>query len=566
MTTVAAWAPRIDRARSHAGRAAAWLEERPPWSVFAVAIAVEWLAVLGLALKVHHNGWIYYQGGDQLWYYTLGWLVAHGHLWQTPVGYLWSFWLAPIARVAGPNVASAMPAIVLLNILVLLPVTMLALYGIAARIGGRLFGYWAMLVWIVVPFVGVLYTNQGYHERYSEAVLPQALGLTAMADFPTMVATIVAFYFCARAALDATPRLLDGAAGGLAFGAAIAIKPSVSLVLLGPPLALIARRRFAELAGFGAGLVPAVVTLTFWKERGLGQVPLFGSSVGRPPTGVAAVAPVVGLNLHKYFGQLNWHHLTTNIDLLREHFWSGHGAVWLVLAGLIAIGLRSRICLLLVGASFLPFAMVKGAYVGTVEDTATFRYLIPVIPLFVLGLASLVYLVPGTRRQPVAYTPGRGPSHRARIMLLALAVALTAVVPVAAIAAAKRSGAPYAAELTNTLMPVPVGIDVGLQGRVRNGTVVLTWREQHPAGGSVFYRVARIPAANGDGLSCPAGPGAQSCSLSWTEIGVTRRATQSDKPGPGTWVYRVGTAVNWLNDPAQGDIFFTSRPLVVRVP
>jgi len=103
-------------------------------------VVVEWLAVLATARVVRHAGWIYYQGGDQLWYYTLGWLLGHGQLTQTPVGYGPSVLYAPIARIAGPDLVSALPAIVLLNVLVLMPAAMLALYGIAARIGGRLFG------------------------------------------------------------------------------------------------------------------------------------------------------------------------------------------------------------------------------------------------------------------------------------------------------------------------------------------------------------------------------------------------------------------------------------------
>ena len=567
MNTIAAWTPRAARARLLAGRAATRLEAKPTWLVLASAVVVEWLAVLGLALKVHHNGWIYYQGGDQLWYYSLGWLLSHGHLWQTPIGYLWSFWLAPIAHFAGPNVAAAMPAVVLLNVLVLLPAAMLAVYGIAARIGGRLFGYWTLLVWIAVPFIGIRYTLQGYHMRYSEAVLPQGFGLTAMADFPAMVAVIVALYFCARVALDSSPRLTDAVAGGVAFGAAIALKPSVALVLLGPPLAFLAKRRVDAIACLVGGLVPAVAALTFWKERGLGQVPLLGASGTRAPAGVASVAPpVLGLDVGKYFRQDSWTHLTNNIDLLREHFWSGHGAVWLVIAGMIAIGLRSRIALLLIGGSFLPFAIAKGAFVGTIDDTATFRYLIPAFPMFVLGLASLVYLVPGTRRNRPAYVPvGRALPNRLRISLLALAVVLTAVVPVAATAAATRGGPGRAAILTNTTMPVPVGIDIGLHATVSRGSVVLAWRPQHPVGGTVFYRVSRLGKTDGDGLSCQV-TGAQVCALSWQEIGVSQTASLRDEPGRGTFTYRIGVAANWLNDPNQGDIFLTSPTLRVHVP
>src|SRR5207247_393190 len=264
----------VSRGRGALMRTADLLERLPVPRVLAGLVAIEWVAVLATALVVRHAGWIYYQGGDQLWYYTLGWLLGHGQITQTPVGYGWSVILAPIARIAGPNLVSAFPAIVLLNVLVLMPGALFALYGIAARIGGRLFGYWAVLLWIVLPFIGILYTNTGYHQRYTELLLPQAFGLTAMADFPTTVAVLVSIYFCVKALLDKRPQLLDGAAAGVAAGIAIAIKPASALFLVGPVLAFAYVRRLELLGVMTAGLAPAVLTLTVWKGRGLGNVPL----------------------------------------------------------------------------------------------------------------------------------------------------------------------------------------------------------------------------------------------------------------------------------------------------
>jgi hypothetical protein len=195
--------------------------------------------VLATALVVRHAGWIYYQGGDQLWLYTGSWLLSHGQLTQTQVGYGLPVLWTPIARIAGPDLVSAFPAIILINVLVLLPAAMLALYGIAARFVGRLFGYWTLCAWILVPFIGVLYTNQGYHQRYTELTLPQSFGLTAMADMPTMTAALVAGYFFAKAVVDRHPAIVDAAAAGAAAGVAIAIKPATSLFLVGPALALL---------------------------------------------------------------------------------------------------------------------------------------------------------------------------------------------------------------------------------------------------------------------------------------------------------------------------------------
>src|SRR5262249_9610770 len=46
-----------------------------PLYVLSVLIAVQWIAVLALALTVRHNGWLYYAGGDQLWHYTGAYLI-----------------------------------------------------------------------------------------------------------------------------------------------------------------------------------------------------------------------------------------------------------------------------------------------------------------------------------------------------------------------------------------------------------------------------------------------------------------------------------------------------------
>src|SRR2546423_14152437 len=74
---------------------------REPWIVLAPLLAVQWLAVLGLALSVHHNGWLFYQGGDQTYYYTTSWLLTHWTLPPTPIGYAWPYLLFPIALFRG---------------------------------------------------------------------------------------------------------------------------------------------------------------------------------------------------------------------------------------------------------------------------------------------------------------------------------------------------------------------------------------------------------------------------------------------------------------------------------
>lgn len=554
----------VTRSRAAATRAVGLVDRLPARRVLLGFVCLQWLTVLATALVVRHAGWIYYQGGDQLWLYTSGWLLAHGHLTQTPVGYglpaLWS----PIARVAGSNLVSAFPAIILFNVLVLLPACVLSLYGIAARIGGRFFGYWTLLLWIVVPFIGVLYTNQGYHQRYTELTLPQSFGLTAMADMPTMTFAVVSAYFIAKVLFDEAPAFVDAVAAGVAAGAAIAIKPATVLFLAGPALALVYRRRIVHTAAIVAGLAPAVVALTVWKARGLGNVPLLSHGAAAP-RGLAAAQPVAALNLGKYLHQLNWPHFLNNLDLLREHFWSGRLLEWLVIAGVIALARRSLTAALLVGGWFFAFAIVKGSFVGaSIEDASLLRLMMPAFPAFLLLIAALPYLVPGVPARGAAATAGAPRlGVRARWALTGAAVIVTAVAPAAAFAGASTGSGIDVATIGSELFPIPANVDIGVEARVRHGRVVLTWRGEHLAGGPVFYRVWR---GRTDGFSCASQPGGRLCNVTIPEVGVSHTPTFVDRAPRGRWFYRVAVAANWLDDPQYGDPYEVSRAVAVTLP
>ncbi|HET6946149.1 MAG TPA: hypothetical protein VFI01_12415 [Gaiellaceae bacterium] len=545
-----------------------------PW-VIGSFVAVEWIAVAALALTVRHNGWVFYQGGDQLWYYTLGWLLGNGQLTQTIVGYGWSVALTPLSWIFGPSLLAALPAIVLFNVLVLLPTTMLALYGLASRIGGRLFGYWTLLLWLVVPFVGIRYTNLGYHQRYTELTLPQSFGLTALSDFPTMVATIVSLYFCARVATGPNSRrllLLDGAAAGAVAGIVVAFKPSTSLFLVGPALMFLWTRRFASLGAFAAAMSPALLALAVWKARGLGNVPLFSNGLGHHGSDLAAGVPLVGLAFSKYFSNLSWSHLTQNVDQLREHFWSGRLLVWLVFAGLIGLARRSRWAVLLVGGALLPLTFVKAAYpYAQVQDGSIFRLLMPCFPMFVILLASTPLLLPGVPRRLAGWQPPiRQLPHRGRAALVVATVVVSGIIPLAAFAAADTgSGGATAAAITNSsFTQVPVPGDVGsidLTASVVRGHILLRWRPQRPRGSRAFYRLSRGSGPT-SGLSCQSSPGARWCVMGLPEIRVTRATSYVDRPDPGRWTYRVAVASNWLDDPGYGDVYYFSRSVTVDVP
>ena len=52
---------------------------------------------------MRHNGWLFYQGGDQIWLLTTGWLLGGGELAPTYTGYGWPLAVAPIMAADRPE-------------------------------------------------------------------------------------------------------------------------------------------------------------------------------------------------------------------------------------------------------------------------------------------------------------------------------------------------------------------------------------------------------------------------------------------------------------------------------
>ena len=46
---------------------------REPWRLLVPLLVVHWLALLVFTARVNHNGWLFYQGGDQIWCYCRRW-------------------------------------------------------------------------------------------------------------------------------------------------------------------------------------------------------------------------------------------------------------------------------------------------------------------------------------------------------------------------------------------------------------------------------------------------------------------------------------------------------------
>jgi hypothetical protein len=527
-----------------------------PRYVLGGLLAVQWLALLALALTVRHNGWLYYAGGDQLWHYSGAYLLAHGDLPPTFVGYGWSFLLAPVAAIAGPNLVSALPAIVLFNTLVLLPVALLCVYGIGARIAGRLFGYFSAGLWIAVPYLGIVFVEPGYHQKYTELTLPQVLGLASVPDFPATVALLVSAYFCLRA-LDSS-RWHAAAVAGLAAGYSIAIKPSNSIFLVVPAVLLVVEKR-RSLLPFAAGLAPALLTLALWKYRGLGEL----AAAPAQPVRVAAGVGDLLDRIHNP-GDLNsYAHFREVLDALREHFWAARVIEWLPVAGAIGLLARSRRGFLLVFTWFAVYVVTKATYVeASVEDASFWRILMPAFPAYLLLAAAVVLLVPGVRARP---DPGTSALAGRRLTVaLGAAVTVFALLPLGVIAATPqlKSGGREAVILDDNLLPVSSGIS--LRARPDRQAVRLSWNRPDPGPASVFYRVLRAPGPSD--VSCAGSSGAEQCRLYTQLPASTRQISYADRPPAGTWTYRIGVSANWVDDPRLGDVYVLSRPVTVTVP
>jgi hypothetical protein len=530
-----------------------------PRAVLGTLAAAQLAATLLLAASVPHNGWVWFHNGDQIWITTQGWMLGHLELPPTELGYLWSLVLAPIMWVTGPTFVQALPPIMVLNLFVLAPVALLCVYGIASRIGGRMLGYWASFLWVLAPFASIPLFVDRYQERWTEHFLPQALGLTSLSDFPSMVVVLAAALFVVRS-LDAS-RVTEAALAGLLLGAAGGMKPPNLLMGVGAALAYLFARRWREGVVFGAALAPSLLVLALWKERGLGQLPLFSLDEAR----VAAGAGLVALDVDRYI-ELDVDHWRLQMDQLREFFWSARLAQWAPFAGLLAVvrvGHGSIAALL--GGWLAAFLLVKGFSTRADIQANTFwRLLMPAWPAYLILFASIPLLVPtlarrlGDRLRPTAF----GPLAFRWVVVTAV---LTVAIPAVAIAASAPSTRPERAVFRDdegNFILTPIAEDVELRVVRTDAGQRLRWAPGGPWLGDVFYRVYR--AEQGPDVECEHTDGATSvyCFIRSAPIATTRNVEYVDLEGPpGAW-YRIGVGTNWVDDDTQGDVFAFSRASV----
>jgi len=549
-------------------RAGAWVLALPLWSVLVVLLLAQWAVVLIIAAVAQHNGVYYYTGGDATWYWTSAWVLGHGSIPHAAISEGYVFLLAPLAHFAGPSMIAGLPFVIALNMLVLWPIALLAVYGITKAIGGRGFAYLATLLWTIFPLISIPYFYERYHVRLIDQNLPSALGLIATGDFPSLVALLVAAYFALRTISERSPQsaLIAGAAAGFA----VTVKPANLIFLPAPIAAFVVARRGRELLLAAAAFAPALGGLALWKYRGLGYLPAFHTAA--LAAGALTPPPVGTLELHRYI-HLDWHHLWVNYLYVREYTWSVRMVTWVLVAGIVGLARRSVVTAVLLGGWLTCFVVLKGtSAAANVSDGSFFRYLEPAFPPFFFGLVAIVLLVPIVGRRLVARARAEGfapISRRGWTALLAVAAAAL-VVPLVALAAFHPLAKPQAAGLSLYDQYVPANT-FGLTAIQRGKVVHLAWPGQGTRRTLVSYKVFREPR---DEFSCTRqGAPGTFCSFFLIDpvtetyvipVSTTFRRGFVDRPPPGTWIYRVLATVSPARQPA-GDSILLSRAAKVDV-
>ena len=533
----------------------------------AVIIVVQIGLTIALFFSINTNGWLTYQGGDQIWLVTTGWLFGDGTLGYALTGHGWPLLLAPLTWITGSSFVQLLPLTMVLQVGVLGPIATLAVYDIGARLAGRLAGLWCAAAFVAAPFVAIPYVVQRYHDSWVDQFLPQALGLTQQADFPSVVAVLVSAALTVRALQAGMQR--EAVLAGTVAGVALALKPANALFLVGPLLAFLVARRLDHAALFALALGPSLLALTIWKARGLGEVPLFAADELTLAAGLAE--PPLG-SVTSWFDRtvdLDFDTWKQNMSNLREFSWSARVAQFLPLAGALAVARVSVPAAALLLGWLLGYVVVKGAAdVATVESGSYWRLIMPALPAFAILSASVPLLVPtflgrmGTRLAPL---PGRRPGLRGSVAFVAV-VGLVPIVVLLALPQLRvaRNPAPppgfVADSVLVDLIAVPVDDSVvSLRVRRVGNANVLTWTDSTTRA-RTFYKVYRASPSRGFSDFVCNRHGVDRCELRAETLTVTRDREYVDRDPPADATYRVGVAANWLDDETRGDVFAISQP------
>ena len=325
-------------ARGHALARRLLLQRRGgDWGVLGVLALVQWGAVAAVALTVPHDGWLFYRVGE--------------------------------ARPSGP-VTAALPAIVLLQVLLLQPLTLVLVHRVGRCLSGRVFAVWASVLWVAIPYLGLFYANHGFRHAYSADFLPRALGLTADPAFPAMVSFLAAAFLCLRSLETAAGR--DVIAGCVAATAGVAFVPRAAEFVAAPLVALAVARRWRLLRVAALTLAPLLAFV--------------------------GLAGTLGLLAGPGFGHVSVSSLGHVLASLGERFWSARLLEWLAVAGAVGALRGSLTVGALIAVWFVALALTSGNdHTGTAQLIAFLRAMVPALPAFALLVAALPLLFPRAR-------------------------------------------------------------------------------------------------------------------------------------------------------------------------
>jgi hypothetical protein len=520
----------------------------PATLILAGAIVLQLAVASWFAFATPHNGLLWYSGGDATEYWTEQWAVGHLVLPQPVIGWALPVLYAWIPLLAGPSLLNGLPVLVALQTLILLPLSVMLFFLLAGRLYGRVFGLYSTFVWILAPVLLLLCFNRpSYREKFEQLfAAPHLYGLTNMGDFPSLVLVIAAALATVRAASSRFWR--DAVLAGLLVGLLIGVKPANAFFVPAAAVLILLSRSTRVAIAFAAGVAPALVTLFFWKHRGLGYTPLtsYGDvRVAAPPDAVASILP-------ERYVPLSWHNLTQT--------WSDFGEVFrspTLLALLVALGIagaarrnwRHAIFLVLWAGAFL---LVKGSSgEASVVTTSYYRLTVPGLPPLAILVASSVFLVPRPARRSPEPSPAR-PVHRGWLAAVALVAGL---IPLVLVLVIRSPATLRTVRDSSTANEAP--LDSSLRARVASTPdgPLLSWRPFDGGSSNVYYIVYRSVDGT-DGCTLPE-RGARMCMLAATLVGTTADTTFTVRRAG---IYRVAVAAYYVPTFNGSDLMLLGPP------
>ncbi|MBX5474646.1 MAG: hypothetical protein IRZ20_06485, partial [Thermoleophilia bacterium] len=340
--------------------------------MLALLVLAQWSVVAWVASAAHHSGWLYGDPAETQRLHEASRAILHGHLSQNGGGFLWPVLTAPFAAV-GASPSAGLAALVLVQVVVLLPLALLSLVGAAACLAGRTLGAFAGAVWIVLPLLGYRFFDVRMRPAVRDGFLPAQLGLAETTLFPTMVALAVAGYLLVRALGSGSA--WGAASAGLAASVALALSGSALVFVPGLLCALALRRRPLPIGAAACALLPGLVAFGLWHAHA-----------------PAAEAPLLHFDWSQFHG---------NLLGFREYGWSLRVVEWVPIAGTIALLRRSLTAAVGVASWFWLGVLLRGAVPDTFAtgdpfhpSSAFLTLLLPAFPAFVLLVAALPLLVP----------------------------------------------------------------------------------------------------------------------------------------------------------------------------